>query len=364
MLSEPSAMQRSTTSRLYNLDLLRLVSAVSVLVFHYGFRMAISGEGGGVGFPELAPVAMWLDVGLLVFFVISGYVIALSAQERTAWDFAVGRFARLWPTFVICATITTLVLVAWPVPGIPAPTLQQWLAQFIMISRLVGQPFMDGAYWTIAYEIFFYGWVFVLLAAGWFRDGWRIAVVGWLAISAANELLFHSGAVTKLLITEYSGFFAYGLVLFHAQRQFDRRAAALLALALAWAVASTFVVEPRMVEQYGVHRAAWGVGLTGIVATGLVTLAALLPALPIRPALAYALGALTYPLYLLHQHIGYAVFTRFGAQLDRWALAALLIAALLCAAWLIAALVEPPARRWIVATGARLRPAMALRGTA
>ena len=58
-------------------------------------------------------------------------------------------------------------------------------------------------------------------------------------------------------------------------------------------------------------------GLTGIVAAGMVTLAALLPALPIRPALAYGLGALTYPLYLLHQHIGYATFTRFAGSANR-----------------------------------------------
>ena len=348
-------MQRTTAPRLYNLDLLRLVSALTVLVFHYGFRMAISGEGGGVGFPELAPVAVWFDTGLMVFFVISGYVIALSAQDRSAFDFAVGRFARLWPTFVVSATVTALVLLAWPVPGIPDPTLPQWLAQFIMISRLAGQPFMDGAYWTIAYEIIFYSWVFLLLAAGWFHKGWRIAVLAWLAISAGNEFFLHSEAVTKLFITEYSGFFAFGLVLFHARQRFDRRAAALLALALAWGVASTYVVEPRMVEQYGVHRAFWGVGLTGIAATGLVTLAAVLPALPIRPALAYGLGALTYPLYLLHQHIGYAVFTRFATPQNRWLVAGLLVAALLLAAWLIATLVEPPARRAIVTASRRLK---------
>ena len=46
------------TPRILNLDLLRLISAAMVLLFHYGFRMKISGEGGGIGFPELAPLAM------------------------------------------------------------------------------------------------------------------------------------------------------------------------------------------------------------------------------------------------------------------------------------------------------------------
>ena len=348
-------MQSRSATRLYNLDLLRLFSAAMVLLFHYGFRMAISGEGGGVGFPELAPVAMWCDTGLLVFFAISGYVIALSAENRSAYDFAAGRAARLWPTFVTCATVTALVLLAWPVAGIPRPTMPQWLAQFIIVSRLAGQPFMDGAYWTIVYEIVFYGWVFLLLCAGWFRSGWRIAVLAWLALSAANELFLHSGAVTKLFITEYSGFFSFGLVLYHARRQIDGRTAVLLVLSLAWGIAATFVIEPRMVADYGVVRPAWGVALMAPLARGAVALAALTPVLPIRPALAYGLGALTYPLYLLHQHIGYAVFTRFADAGNRWLVFALLVAALILIAWLIAAFLEPPARRAIVDLAGRLK---------
>jgi hypothetical protein len=46
--------------------------------------MEVTGEGGATGFPEFAPVAIWLDSGLLIFFAISGYVITLSAEGRTA----------------------------------------------------------------------------------------------------------------------------------------------------------------------------------------------------------------------------------------------------------------------------------------
>jgi peptidoglycan/LPS O-acetylase OafA/YrhL len=55
------------------------------------------------------------------------------------------------------------------------------------------------------------------------------------------------------------------------------------------------------------------------------------------------------------------VFTRFGTPDNRWLVAGLLIAALLFAAWLIATLVEPPARRAIVATARRLKLPVAAR---
>jgi peptidoglycan/LPS O-acetylase OafA/YrhL len=204
-------MQNQT--RLVNLDILRLLSALLVVTYHYGFRMAITGEGAGTGFPELSPVAIWLDTGLLIFFTISGYVITLSAEGRTAFDFAVGRIARLWPTFMLCASATAIILYCRPVAVLPTPTVKQWLAHLVINARILGQPFLDGAYWTIAYEIIFYGWVFIFIAIGWFGKYWQAIVISWLLVSVANELGVDSDALRKLFITEYSGYFAFGMTL-------------------------------------------------------------------------------------------------------------------------------------------------------
>ncbi|HEV7253642.1 MAG TPA: acyltransferase family protein [Mesorhizobium sp.] len=340
-------MTDGKTQRLLNLDLLRLASALLVVLFHFGFRMGITGEGGGTGFPELAPFAMWGHVGLLIFFAISGYVIAMSAENRSAFDFAVGRTARLWPTFVVCASVTALVLLWWPVAGIAPPTFAQWLAHLAIVSRALGQPFLDGAYWTIVYEIVFYAWVFLLMATGLFHKHWRMAVLAWLALSILNEGLIDSGAVRKLFITEYSGFFAFGLVLFKLQRDFSRADLPLLALAAFWACLEPWLVEPFFVEEYGVRHSFGALALTGSFALSVMTLAALAPSAPLPPRLAAGLGALTYPLYLLHQHIGYAAFAHFGGVANRWLVAVLLLAALLLAAAAIARWIEPSGKRLI-----------------
>jgi peptidoglycan/LPS O-acetylase OafA/YrhL len=339
--------------RQLNLDLLRLASAAMVLLFHYGFRMRISGEGGGLGFPELASLAMWSDTGLLIFFGISGYVITMSAQGRSAYEFAAGRVARLWPTFVVCATITALVLAIWPVPTLAPPTLQQWLAHLLIVSRALGQPFLDGAYWTIVYEIIFYGWVFLMIAAGIFERHWRPIVVSWLAISIGNELFLHSGAVEKLLITEYSGYFAFGLVLFRLKHSVSATGLATLALASCWAAATPFLTEADFVATYGFQRDILGLALMGPIAVAAVAVAALAPSMPIPPRLAIALGGLTYPLYLLHQNIGYAVFANFGTSANRWLLLFVMLAVLLAVSLVIARAVEPAARKAIIRASAR-----------
>ncbi|WJR69117.1 acyltransferase [Neorhizobium sp. CSC1952] len=348
-------MTAPKAARLLNLDILRLISALMVLTFHYGFRMRISGEGGGIGFPELAPLAMWFDTGLLIFFAISGYVITMSAEGRSAYDFAVGRFARLWPTFIVCATITAVVLSIWHMPTIEPPTFKQWLAHLVIISRALGQPFLDGAYWTIAYEIIFYGWVFVMIAAGFFERGWRAVVLAWLTISVVNEAVVGSGAIQKLLITEYSGYFAFGLALYKVQKHFSIANLCVLGAAACWAIVTPFLTEPDFVETYGLGHSVIGLALSGPAALGAMTLAASAPSLRIRPAVAIGLGGLTYPLYLLHQNIGYAVFARFGTEQSRWLVALVLIAILLFGSWAIARTIEPTARRTIIRAAGQVK---------
>ena len=342
------------TPRILNLDLLRLISALMVLLFHYGFRMQISGEGGGIGFPELAPLAMWFDTGLLIFFAISGYVITMSAEGRSAYEFAVGRVARLWPTFIVCATITAIVLSVWPVPSLQPPTLEQWMAHAIILSRALGQPFLDGAYWTIAYEIIFYGWVFLLIATGLFDRGWRIFILLWLTISACNEIAIGSGVLQKLLITEYSGYFAFGLVLYNTQRHRSAVNLCVLGAAAIWAMFTPFLIESNFIETYGLSRYVIGLALIGPAALAVMTIAALSPTLRMAPGLAMGLGGLTYPLYLLHQNIGYSVFAHFGTEDDRWMVGVALVAVLFLLSWLIARGLEPAARRIIIQVARRL----------
>jgi peptidoglycan/LPS O-acetylase OafA/YrhL len=348
-------MTAGTSARLLNLDILRLLSAAMVLLFHYGFRMGISGEGGGIGFPELAPLAMWCEAGLLIFFTISGYVIAMSAEGRPPYEFAVGRVARLWPTFFLCATITALVLTLYPVPTLERPTPAQWLSHLVIVSRALGQPFLDGAYWTIVYEIVFYGWVFFFSALGLFDRHWRRIVIAWLLLSAGNELFLHSGAIQKLFITEYSGFFGFGLCLFKLRASARRTDFYVLTAAAIWACSTPFITEPLFLEMYAIARPDLGLMLMGPLALGAVIAAVFLPACPLSAKMAITLGGLTYPLYLLHQNIGYAMFAHFADEQSRWLVFAALVAVLAGISWLIARFFEPPSRRAIVRLCLHLR---------
>ena len=74
---------QTAPSRLPALDLLRLAAVAGVILYHYGFWGPYSHGTYLVALPELAPIAQYGFLGVPVFFAISGFVIAFSAEGRT-----------------------------------------------------------------------------------------------------------------------------------------------------------------------------------------------------------------------------------------------------------------------------------------
>ena len=89
-----SSLPEVKQSHIATLDLLRLVAALAVVAFHYLFRGAAAGGYLAEGYPEAAPFAIYGYLGVNLFFLISGFVIAWSAQGRSWESFAVARFAQ------------------------------------------------------------------------------------------------------------------------------------------------------------------------------------------------------------------------------------------------------------------------------
>src|SRR5882762_2012270 len=98
--------QADHTSRVEALDLLRLAAVLAVVLYHFGFW----GPAHQTAIPSMASFAKYGFLGVPVFFIISGFVIAYSAEGRTATGFAIARFSRIYPTFVFCMTLTFLAL--------------------------------------------------------------------------------------------------------------------------------------------------------------------------------------------------------------------------------------------------------------
>jgi peptidoglycan/LPS O-acetylase OafA/YrhL len=352
-------MQPSPTlpHRLPNLDLLRLIAALMVVAFHFCYRGPQTPGWMPASYPVLAPFAAEMWAGVSLFFIISGFVIAWSAENRGAFDFALSRLARLYPAFLACMTLTALGLALLAPPGVDEfrMSLARWLANLPLFSKVLGQSFVDGAYWSIVVEVVFYAWVALFLALGLFQRRQMALLAGWIALALLNELVLHQSGLRHLFATRHAGYFVLGILAyraFAAGRWPDLReiALGLFAFGLCLLDDRAYVSWMRMTLDYA---PMWSpLFAAGKLAAMLIVLAAAITLPPLLPyGLSLALGGLTYPLYLIHQNLGYVLLHRLDPVYGSTAALALTTAAAISVAWLVHRHVEPVGRSAILGVG-------------
>ena len=337
----------TTSERMPLLDALRLFAAFLVLGFHWLFRGPASGDQF-TSFRAYEALAVYGYIGVDWFFVISGFVIAWTAQNRSAMTFAILRFARLYPAYVACMSLTFLltVLYGWQRAE---PGLADWFANLTMAAPLLGRQFMDGAYWSILVEIIFYGWVFLLLAGGLWK--YRLPITfGWLALSIANIAWLKFELLRFLLITDFAPWFIIGMMMYDMRERGLRLVSAvILATAFIASCLSLAVQIPEFLRDYG--AAPDLTILFGLNAIGVLAVALAVQPWQISPRvsrIAMFAGAISYPLYLLHQHAGYMLIDRLAPKLGAWPAFAMAAAAVICVAAATSELIEKPLRPMII----------------
>ncbi|MEM9603955.1 MAG: acyltransferase [Pseudomonadota bacterium] len=324
------------------LDVARLLAALAVVGYHYTAYGPANGLTGGSAFPGLEPLFRYGYLGVPFFFLISGYVILQSAQRCTALQFAGLRALRLYPAYWLAVPIAAIA--AHAVPAIDPPSLQTLAINLTMVQGYLATPHVDGVYWTLTVELMFYAWVFGLLLVG--RLDWLpVLAVALLAAATVHHSLGVPRAIYLLTQPDWSPYFVAGCTLYCWQTRIHRRVSAALwcwALMLCLWQATAAAAHMSSLLDATVSTTASGV-LTGLAFVGFV--AVVQSGRHVAVPLAGLAGALSYPLYLLHQNVGYAVFSRWGSSVDDTLLGVLLLAALLVVCAGIALLFEAPLRR-------------------
>jgi peptidoglycan/LPS O-acetylase OafA/YrhL len=326
-------------ARLVEVDALRGVAALAVVLFHYSTQFIRL-------FEPAQPTSLTFDhghFGVNLFFIISGFVIFMTLERtRTAMDFVVSRFSRLYPAYWMAVALTFTITHLLGLPG-KLVGAESALLNVLMFHGLFRVPHVDGVYWTLEVELLFYTGMLGLFVAGRLRQVFMLvlALLGlrWVYFIMAKAFgidLPFIGA--RLLILPFLPWFALGLAIYTFTRGAEdagmRRQAAVAAAAALLTLAVT--------DQ---HPA---LALLGIALATLVLLAARGQLALLRlPPLVW-LGKVSYSLYLLHENIGWAVMLRLigmGWSTDAAALAALALTLLLAGA--VTRYVEQPAMLWV-----------------
>ncbi|MGE5721544.1 MAG: acyltransferase family protein [Sphingomonadales bacterium] len=307
------------------LDLVRFFAALLVVGYHLGFWWWVStnGHGGsllGSDLAWLAPLAASGWVGVEIFFVLSGFVIAFSAEAKTARQFFESRALRLYPAAWICATITL------PTIGI-AGRSGDYLRSLLLWPT---GPWVSTVYWTLGVEICFYLLVGLTLLVWGARRlvtlGMVLGIVSslyWLS-RAANFVaggpfkpVFQSfdalRQIGELSLLPSGCLFGLGMMAREASRQ--RLSGPESCVAAMCLIGSMIAVAGRAHLFAGYYERPQ----VAVVAP-LLWLAAMLaawasirgarsprPLLARHAATARAVGLMTYPLYLVHHELGHTL---------------------------------------------------------
>lgn len=323
----------SAAGRLPELDALRGIAALAVVLYHYLFRYH---DLYGHDFVPAAGLA-YLARGVDLFFVISGFVIFMSlSRTRRPLDFAVSRLTRLMPAYLAAVPLTFSVVRLAGLPG-RETDWGEALINLTMLQGHLGVRPVDGVYWTLSVELSFYLLIFLAWTGGALRS-FPLAGAVWLGatqavvLAAKLKLATIPPLLNDLFIFPHVPCFLAGMTLY--QIRATGWSPPLAALLLASAAAGL----------------AQGVGpallVGGVILIFLLVLAGRASWLRARPLA--ILGGLSYGLYLVHQNIGYVVMRQMRAAGFGSAAAiglALLVSLLLAAA--LTRYVEQPAMAWL-----------------
>lgn len=280
--------------RLREMDALRGLAALAVVFYHYSYFIQFMVPGAAL--PVLQ--VRWGDDGVKLFFAISAFaMLATIERTPTAWAFAQARARRLLPEYWLAMLLTGMVVWLFG-PARLAVTPAEWLANLPLMQKLTGVPMVDGVYWTLNVEVIFYALIALAWATGALRSIDRL-VLAWLAVRLVCWLLPTPVWLQFLLLTDHAVWFSVGMIAYPVWRGTARwEDQRLLAAAILGVEAITA----------GFHATLLIVGMMALffaIAMGRVG--------ALRHPVLLWLGAISYPLYLVHAVIGYAIITRLQA---------------------------------------------------
>ncbi len=297
-----------SATRVNEIDLLRFLAALAVVIFHYAFRGFAADAMSLMPYPLLAPIAKYGYLGVELFFMISGFVILMTAANGNLTSFLVSRLVRLYPAFWACCTLTfTLTLIM----GGPRFTafFTQYLINMTMLNGFFGVPSIDGAYWSLFVEMQFYAMVAVMLATKSVARAEQWLWL-WLVASIALEIV-PIGKLRYLLIVEHSAFFIAGasyFLIWSKGKSLFRLI--IIASSLLLAIYQSGQGLAEFERYYHTPMNFWMIVCIITSFFLLFLLIAFKRTGTIGKRRWLLAGVLTYPFYLIHQYVGFMIFNR------------------------------------------------------
>jgi peptidoglycan/LPS O-acetylase OafA/YrhL len=346
--------------RLEVLDGLRFLAAMMVVAYHFTAMNHVWDRRAEDVFAHRPAAYGWL--GVYLFFLISGFVICMSSWGRGVEAFLVSRAVRLYPAYWLSVVAAAAVLAIWPYVAKPVGW-RNTLVNFTMFHEPFGVPSVAEVYWTLWAELRFY-LLFTLVV--WSGLTYRRVVTFcllWLGAVTAAKAALEGGIVHTVLMTNYAPLFTAGIA-FYLMHRF-RPTLLLWGIVAASFVLAVPAVLYRASQEASHHLARWPAVVLLAGCFLLVAAVALGWLRWVRGRWLVVLGAMTYPLYLLHLDLGGTIIYLWQYRVPPPLLVTVVTAAMVLLAWLVHRYVEQPVaplmKRALLAMSGTIRRRLAAR---
>ncbi len=336
--------------RLVELDLLRFLAAFAVMAFHYMAASRSLWDASPVVLFE--PVKYFATLGILgveLFFLISGFVILMSAWGHSLRRFAVSRFARLFPAYWF-TVIALYVLYTYTSVEYFKPNLDTvgYAINLTMLQEAFGVIPAGGVFWSLWVELKFYFLISIVVIMGVnLRRALGFMWV-WLAAAIFAEWLQHD-LVTEIVMPRQAPYFIAGMAFYLIYR--EGSTVTRWGFVLVGYACSLYAALERMQSRIDL------VGIKNFPAPPPAVIAWITVIYVLMAAVALGwlrwvrwralttVGALTYPLYLVHQNVSAVLIPEFRESINPWVLAGGTMLASILLSYAVYRLVDRPGQR-------------------
>jgi peptidoglycan/LPS O-acetylase OafA/YrhL len=162
----------------YSIQCLRGIAALFVVLYHASFysEQYFGGFGWQINF-----FGNFASLGVAIFFVISGLLMANLIQRSDPWKFLAHRVVRIYPSYLVAVAVWLSIDAFLGIHSIGFHLFS------LMLVPAGQRDYYLGVEWTLVFECSYYLALFLIALIGWYRYLNRIALF-WIAGIAAAPL--------------------------------------------------------------------------------------------------------------------------------------------------------------------------------
>ncbi|WP_026859158.1 acyltransferase family protein [Jeotgalicoccus psychrophilus] len=287
--------------RFTEIDALRGIAAIVVVLYHY---IILYDEKFGHSKENYIEIFSYGHYGVQLFFIISGFVIYMSVLKvKSTSDFLTKRAIRLYPTYIFAIIVTTLVVGLSSVDTLKAGVADTFI-NMTMFQDFFGAKNVDGVYWSLRVELTFYLLMALLLIFNlqkrvmlftsiWLGSSALIQITNGIAGTETTALL------EKFSMSNYCQMFIIGIMFYYIWQHGNY-------------LKYYLMITLSLIYDFSFEGMTNGLFTIFFIAVFYLILNNKMQWLK-SDTLVY-LGTLSFPLYLIHQNIGYVIIQKLESM--------------------------------------------------